>query len=249
MRIKKWAGKLWMRWSIHYSGLNGTTVSASPSENLLQCWSGPNTIGSYDQVWCSEIQNQPTALWSSLSVNWVIGSPSLNRTPLITSASNLNPLSLRHFSWALRPNLSCCLTVEIKNTWHFVIIRQKIFLSNEWPRQNEKLVKTETTEGVSVCQMPLQSFVYYRLLSGVLFTRSHSCPGCEVGGRGLLSGTVAQLSFFPPRGPTSWYIPPSFPVFWPGFFVMVIISLWKNFDCKERGVYEVTPLLVLNAGL
>lgn len=73
--------------------------------------------------------------------------------------------------------------------------------------------KTETTEGVSVYQMPLQSFVYYRLLSGVLFTRSHSRPDCEVGGRGLLSGTVAQLSFFPPRGPTSWYIPPSFPVF------------------------------------
>ena len=63
-------------------------------------------VMSYSQVWClRRFHIQTTALLSSPSFKGSIRSPSLNWTPLITSASNLNPLNRRHLFWALWPSL------------------------------------------------------------------------------------------------------------------------------------------------
>ena len=62
----------------------------------------------------------------------------------------------------------------------------------------------------------------HRLLFGVRLTGCHVLPGVVVGGKGLRSGTAAKLSRSPPRGPTSWKMPPLLPVLVPGFFPAVI---------------------------
>lgn len=79
---------------------------------------------SYGQIWCTD--SRAMSCWFS-SVSRM---PSWNFTPLITSASNLNPLSLRQFDSAVFINLKAIASVVFRLPQLFVLLVLSLTVAN-----------------------------------------------------------------------------------------------------------------------